>query len=353
MKTSWGRVAFVAVRVTLLSLAAAELFLRFYRPVEFRLRERQPQGGGPSVFRRSTTPGLLFDMAPNVPRKVVAAAWVTTNSYGMRDDEPAPKEANRFRIVALGDSFTFGLGVEMERAFPQVLERRLNERDASNGGTYEVLNFAVPGYSTREEVVVLKEKAAAWHPRIVIVGYCLNDPEIEPLQPLHLAFTPQLWWEHSHVFRLFNLLYMNTKVRVAAGGDYYRFLHLPNRAPWQSVLAGLHDLKTLAVSRGTPVLLVIFPMIEVDSWQDYPYLPLHDQVSAAARAQGIDVLDLYETYAQHEIAAIRVTPRDHHPSVLGHELTAEAIERHLRARGWLAAAPAAPGAAPDRRPAGP
>ena len=45
------------------------------------------------------------------------------------------------RIVVLGDSLTAGLGLPMERAYPSLLERRLNEA----GLHYEVVNAGVSG----------------------------------------------------------------------------------------------------------------------------------------------------------------------------------------------------------------
>ncbi len=64
---------------------------------------------------------------------------VTTNSLNMRDAEIVSKQPGEYRILCLGDSFTFGLGVNVPEAYPKVLERLLREKKSNisviNGGT--------------------------------------------------------------------------------------------------------------------------------------------------------------------------------------------------------------------------
>src|SRR6185369_3084342 len=127
----------------------------------------------------------------------IAGGWVETNGEGMRDHEPLPADTPSLeRIAVVGDSFVFGLGLPQEDVFTEVLERDLN--GASDGRRYDVLNFGVPGYSSQEEASVLEARVLPWNPAVVIVGYCLNDPETQPLQPVHVYFSPVAWWQHSH-----------------------------------------------------------------------------------------------------------------------------------------------------------
>ena len=63
---------------------------------------------------------------------------VVTNELGFREPRlPGPKPPGVQRIVALGDSFTQGYGVEEDEAYPRQLERRLEG--------VEVINLGVPG----------------------------------------------------------------------------------------------------------------------------------------------------------------------------------------------------------------
>ena len=59
----------------------------------------------------------------------------------------------------------------------------------------------------------------------MIVGYHLNDPEIEPVQLLHAYFAEPSWWQYSNFLRLLALRKQNWAVARLGGGYYYRYLH--------------------------------------------------------------------------------------------------------------------------------
>src|SRR5206468_9682819 len=61
---------------------------------------------------------------------------ISRNSLGYREREPGPKDPNRYRIAVVGDSFTFGQGIEASERFSNLVEGSLGPRD-------EVLNFGV------------------------------------------------------------------------------------------------------------------------------------------------------------------------------------------------------------------
>ena len=42
---------------------------------------------------------------------------VVRNSLGFREREPGPKDPNRYRIAVIGDSFTWGQGIEASERF--------------------------------------------------------------------------------------------------------------------------------------------------------------------------------------------------------------------------------------------
>lgn len=92
----------------------------------------------------------------------------TINRYGFRGrgDDPA---AAAHRIAVVGDSFTFGLGVNDEQTFTEVLNR-----DFANRIVF--YNFGVPGYSTDQEYLLIKERVFLFAPhQIVLVVYLFND----------------------------------------------------------------------------------------------------------------------------------------------------------------------------------
>ena len=57
------------------------------------------------------------------------------NSHGLRDREYGPAEPGIFRILALGDSFTFGDGVRADQAWSKQLESSLRRREITVRGS--------------------------------------------------------------------------------------------------------------------------------------------------------------------------------------------------------------------------
>lgn len=103
---------------------------------------------------------------------------VETNRYGLRDDpfpvEPRPGE---LRIVALGDSNTFGEGLNLSETWPQQLEASLStEMDAP----VQVINGGVKGFSTREMYLQLRDVMLRFDPDLVVMTVSVGDDMTEP-----------------------------------------------------------------------------------------------------------------------------------------------------------------------------
>ena len=95
---------------------------------------------------------------------------VRINSLGLRGAEcSVAKPPGTFRILVLGDSFTFGYGVREEESYAQVLERLLNRQAGAT--RYEVLNAGVIGFNTFSEWHYLKKTGMAFQPDLVLVGF--------------------------------------------------------------------------------------------------------------------------------------------------------------------------------------
>ncbi len=98
---------------------------------------------------------------------------VEINAHGMRDREFALKRpAGTKRILALGDSWTFGAGVATEETWPKRLEAVL----AGGSQRIEVMNTGVSGYETCQEAEYYKRDLKAFDHDLVLVGmYPVND----------------------------------------------------------------------------------------------------------------------------------------------------------------------------------
>lgn len=93
-----------------------------------------------------------------------------TNSLGFREREFAiAKPSGVKRIVILGDSMAEGMQVDLSQTFGSILERKLNE--AAGHQAFQVINAAMSGHSTVQELYLFKTRIAALKPDICILGY--------------------------------------------------------------------------------------------------------------------------------------------------------------------------------------
>ena len=122
-------------------------------------------------------PGLdlpLTDvMAP--PEIRARTRWTFhTNARGFNAKEvPYAKPSGIFRIVALGDSSTFGWGVETGSIYPHLLETALRARRPDI--SIEVVNLGVCGYSSFQGLILLQREAMRYQPDLVTLSYGSND----------------------------------------------------------------------------------------------------------------------------------------------------------------------------------
>jgi lysophospholipase L1-like esterase len=104
-----------------------------------------------------------------IPDKTVTNGKVTytTNSMGMRSGEV---DFSRGHILLVGDSVTFGLGVNNDETVSHYLEKEQLE--------YQVLNLGVPGYGIGQYYLNLKRHIDTLNPKwIVLILYTANDLE--------------------------------------------------------------------------------------------------------------------------------------------------------------------------------
>ena len=244
------------------------------------------------------------------------------NSLGFRDREhPVDKSPGALRILVLGDSIAAGLKIPDDRdVFPAVLERLLRER----GVPAEVLNFAVSGYNTQQEVETLRDKGLAYRPDVVVLAYCLNDSE----------------GKESDILKVLRGQAAGRAVPARARLDpilgrsaLYRFLRFRVLAPREDpgrlallsrdlVEVSLHELGRLARSHGFRTVVAVFPLF--GDLERYPHTAYHDTLKGIAAEAGLGHLDLLP--ALRECAREAPVSLDVlHPGAFGHLCAARAL----------------------------
>jgi hypothetical protein len=109
----------------------------------------------------------------NTVRKLDYRTRVSINTLGFRNREYSLKKSpGTTRIILLGDSFTYGFGVEKGDAFFTRLEEKLN---SGCKGNFEVWNIAATSWGTPIHYLITKNKVLNYSPDLVILMFDLSD----------------------------------------------------------------------------------------------------------------------------------------------------------------------------------
>jgi GDSL-like lipase/acylhydrolase family protein len=106
--------------------------------------------------------------ASGVHRHPDFAARVEINAQGLRDrDYPEARVPGRCRMLVVGDSFTWGFGVQREEIWHERIEQRHPD--------WEIVNAGVAGYATDQELLYLERRGLALRPDVVLLLFHPND----------------------------------------------------------------------------------------------------------------------------------------------------------------------------------
>ncbi|MCH7975014.1 MAG: SGNH/GDSL hydrolase family protein [Bacteroidetes bacterium] len=252
-----------------------------------------------------------------------------TNQWGMRDQEyTQAKPDSTYRVAFLGVSVEMGAGVEGHETFEAVAEVRLNEEFARQAGSfarYEILNFAVGGYSALQHLARIEEVLAFQPNLLIYTGHtvekgfllehlaklALSDMEI----PDHLAAIIQRAGVGPSLLEAEIRQRLEPFVLEALGEQYRR------------IVTHCREAGTL------PIWLFVPRTIENarDGWS----ISSTEDVMTLAREAGFIVLDIKDAYENVEDieGELFLATWDDHPSVYGHQLLGTSLYKLLVENG--------------------
>jgi len=274
------------------------------------------------------------------------AVYHRTNSDGFRGKEfRIPKPSNTFRIVFLGDSFTFGEGVKDDDIFTEKLAHLLNENRTIKATHFESLNFGVGGYNTEQSLFLLKNYALKTDPDSIILTHTLNDAEPK------LYFTDPTTRKikrrsrESHIseglpdpkppetllykLRTAQMVWQATQNRNLNGQmiRYYRSLYDEGNPGWKTTAKSLWEFSNICESRRIECTILLFPLIfRLDD--RYPFKTIHEKIKTeikSGKSNRIHFIDLFEHLKGRNHTDLWVHPTDQHPNEFAHRIVAEAI----------------------------
>jgi lysophospholipase L1-like esterase len=306
---AWLRLAF-AVLATGLSLVAAEYAARF-------------------VFRNTHSSG---DSRDYVAVRGGGPA-IVTNRLGFREREIPPKDPNRYRIAVVGDSFTWGQGIEEAQRFSNLLEGLL-------GPGFEVLNFGRPGNNMPEHLEVLEE-ALPVAPDFILLQLYINDFETRQMvRPQPYPLLPASWHRSlersSLLYDLTNRQWEEWQPALGIVDDYVGYMarNLRDPAAPNSQLAFGMLNRFIERARQAHVAcgVVLFPASDAmgPDGSHYPFGYLHERLMTSCHSAEVPCLDLLPAFSTiHDPRAMWVSPFDAHPNAMANQRAAQEMLRQF------------------------
>lgn len=310
-------------------------------PIRFVFTDRETAHGrlyinrpGRITFRYDGNPRGYFDELNEVHHDV--------NPTGFRGPAFKPKEDEAFRLVFLGDSFTFGEGVHNHDTYAEVAARILRK----GGRRVESCNLGVGGYNTSQEAEVLDLFGFDLQPDTVIVGYTLNDAEPElfrndpgtgkpvrrPREALIEAESAPRRPPDSPLYRLriAQAMWISHRRRYLSKQtiDYYLAVNAPDSTDRIKSADALRNIISKCKQRGVPCIVVMFPLL-YELTDDYPFRDLHEQVGKAVRQAGGRFVDLLPPLEGMDALNLIVHPTDQHPNEEVHAVAGRLVAEEI------------------------
>lgn len=254
------------------------------------------------------------------------------NGQGRRgpsvEDAPPP---GTLRLVATGDSSTFGLGVNDDETWPAQLQRILGGL-LEGAARVEVVNGAVPGYSTEHNLRQLRRDLLPLRPDVLLLCPTgQNDASLRASAGDRAVLDDnselRARLDQLHVVRMLGLGHTDETFRA----DGIRLAGDPDARPRVSAdefVQNLHAIAQLARQAAIPAVYIVTPH-DPDLAARVPDLQPSEQRVLDVIAQqdvvrGVDVRADFAAYAPHDLFSDQI-----HFIPLGQQLIALGVARAL------------------------
>jgi len=327
------------------------------------------------VYHHQLRPGK-HDLAITDSRFLDHPYVMHINSQGLRrkEDISFRKPAGNYRILALGDSFTEGEGVNDEETFCYLVEQKLNQ-NRENHVYYEVLNAGVDSYAPILEKIYLMTKGITFEPDFVVVFYDMSDlmqtqeylkiaefdkdGNLIRISPAQQTFKKKFDIFMRTRFYFLGILYNTFKNKIFKDDDDSKaMLNSANKellqfsisadqskwmTNWQQVYKDIQDMYQFCQKNHIGFAVVVYPwghQVNNFEWDigrrgfnipsDYTAPPdVADTIIVELEKRGIATLNLFPVFRNYVDGERLYFHKDMHWTKEGHALAAQSIAAFL------------------------
>jgi lysophospholipase L1-like esterase len=279
---------------------------------------------------------LLFTPSPNQDYvEKISLTYSHINSYGLRGG-PVDTRPGKEVVLCLGDSITYGYGVDDAHTYPALLQATFERKYP---GRYVVLDAGVDAYPLAfEDQKFLYLWNRGLHPKVVFVGYSMNEGWLGHLvdssEEVKRQFARRVWLkDHVRSFALYNLVvenwardyYDRMKGKLVPGTNFAALPReeLDNRYEAQ-LWRMLNDLRTRHV---TPIFMLFCSFNRRTGRYDCEG-PLQKKFADFAQKNGIRLLrsdDILRGGEPADVNLVKYFIDEVHMNELGTEKVAEKL----------------------------
>ncbi len=269
----------------------------------------------------------------SLPARRWFALYTKLNSLGCRDEEwPIEKPLGQERIAFVGDSFTYGWGIErVEDRLTEVIQKNM---DVVKPGQVKIMNVAKPGWDTATQLRRIPDIIRLYHVDEIVLCYVANDIEgampIDQLQAFKQP--PQPKWFNPDGSVLVDWLYRRIfALRSAQVSSYYDRLAdaFASQAIWSKQKQQLSSIAKLCQDQGVTFKVALLPFVQTGS-TSFKRKPIHKQLDTFLTQIGVPHVDLLPTIENIDPSELVVNGADPHPNEKAQRLFAKAIFNMLR-----------------------
>ena len=241
---------------------------------------------------------------------------VSINSDGLRDRDYPIERGDAYRIIFLGDSLTFGWGVEQEYTFQYLLEEEIGKTAPT-----EIINFGTGNYNTEQEVSMFFEKGVKYDPDKVVLFYFINDAEATPKKSglwfLGYSYLISFYW--SRINSLINNILVSRSFK-----DYYTALYMDDQEGWINSQKAMLELRDYCLENAIAFQVVLLP--ELHDTNNLIFGEVYNKISLFLQQNGIEYMNLAKLFSDHgDQMELWVSYDDAHPNKLAHGKIAETL----------------------------
>jgi lysophospholipase L1-like esterase len=199
---------------------------------------------GHDLFMPDAQSELPFRLRPNSHTTMVRCP-ISINSLGFRGPEFDAAKKGAYRIVALGESTTFGMTLQPEdQPWPEVLEQIIHQR-LKTRRPVQVIDAGVPAYKINDNLSRLAREILSLEPDMIISYHGANGfrminsavlPPSGPVPPVYRERPVKLAAEAEHRLRMLLFQYRARRRYVGAAPPAARPLETQYAAAYRQLI---------------------------------------------------------------------------------------------------------------------